>query len=165
MSEPTFFDDVATLRAWADSHARDESEAWLGFHRIRYGVPVTRAPRVQDATEAFADLGWVEAERHALDDDRYAVRFAPGKPRRRPAPVEVPEEGWEPPVMAAEYEARMREDPAASAFFDAQPPRYQRAAVWWVMGGKAEETRERRIATLIEACAKGEKLMQLQRNL
>ena len=39
---------------------------------------------------------------------------------------------------------------AAWAFFQAQPPGYRKEAAWWVMQAKREETRDRRLATLIE---------------
>ena len=50
-------------------------------------------------------------------------------------------------------EERLRADPAAWDFFSGQPPWYQRAASHWVMSAKREETRLRRLATLIQDSA------------
>ena len=37
----------------------------------------------------------------------------------------------------------------AWAFFEAQPPGYRRTAIWYVVSAVKEETRQRRLATLI----------------
>jgi uncharacterized protein YdeI (YjbR/CyaY-like superfamily) len=42
---------------------------------------------------------------------------------------------------------------AAWAFFEAQPPGYRRLITWWVMSAKQEDTRDRRLARLIESSA------------
>jgi hypothetical protein len=156
------FGDLAALRAWIDAEAASAPEALVVFPRVRYGAPLPPF-RVAEAAEAFAAAGFVESGRAPVDADRYAVRFAPGKvPVRRAMPRD---ESWEPPVLSAEYEERLRSHPGAWEFFEKQPPRYRNAATWWVMTGKAEATRERRIAALVEACGAGEKLPQLVRQL
>jgi hypothetical protein len=38
------------------------------------------------------------------------------------------------------------------------PPSYRRPALWWVISAKRPETRERRLATLIEDSAAGRRL-------
>lgn len=48
-----------------------------------------------------------------------------------------------------EAERSFRANKKAWAFFQAQPPSYQRAATWWVISAKREETRQKRLATLI----------------
>jgi uncharacterized protein YdeI (YjbR/CyaY-like superfamily) len=51
------------------------------------------------------------------------------------------------------YEPQIRATRAAWTFFSAQPPSYRRAAIWWVISAKKEETRQRRLAQLIEDSA------------
>ena len=46
----------------------------------------------------------------------------------------------------------------AWAFFTAQPPGYQKLMTFWVMSARQEETRLRRLATLAERSAKGERV-------
>jgi len=46
-------------------------------------------------------------------------------------------------------------DAPAWAYFSAQAPWYRRTATHWVMSAKREETRDRRLARLIEDCAAG----------
>ena len=54
-----------------------------------------------------------------------------------------------------EQERRFRADAAAWEWFSARPPSYRRAAVYWVTSAKKPETRERRLAALIEDSAAG----------
>ena len=56
------------------------------------------------------------------------------------------------------YEAQLQANPTAWAFWQAQPPGYRRNASWWVMSAKREETRQRRLATLIEDSAAGKRI-------
>lgn len=58
-------------------------------------------------------------------------------------------------VLDPAYERRLRSNWKAAAFFDSRPPSYRKAVIWWVMNAKKEETRQRRLATLIEHSARG----------
>jgi uncharacterized protein YdeI (YjbR/CyaY-like superfamily) len=53
-------------------------------------------------------------------------------------------------ALPADYEQRLQANPAAWEFWTSRPPSYRKAAVWWVVSAKREETRERRLAQLIE---------------
>ena len=68
-----------------------------------------------------------------------------------------------PAELSAEQRALLDADAAAAAFFDAQPPGYRRTAIHWVTSAKKPETRERRLATLIEDSAAGRRLKHLSR--
>jgi uncharacterized protein YdeI (YjbR/CyaY-like superfamily) len=48
----------------------------------------------------------------------------------------------------------------ASAFFASRAPSYRRAAIWWVISAKKEETRLKRARTLIELSAQGKLIPQ-----
>jgi hypothetical protein len=158
------FADPADVTAWVAGHA-DEAEAWVAFERVRHPHPVA-APRYDAVAAAFADAGWVGGERRPLGDDRYAVRFAPGTVKRRKPPAWATAEGPMPePELTREQEERFRGDAEAWAFFERQPPRYRRAATWWVTSGKSEQTRERRLEALVEASAAGEKVPAIVRGL
>ena len=58
---------------------------------------------------------------------------------------------------------RERFSAAAWEFFESQPPWYRRAAAHWVLSAKREETRERRLTTLIEDSAAGRTIKPLTR--
>ena len=61
-------------------------------------------------------------------------------------------------TLAPADEKQFRANRKAWAFFTAQAPSYQRVAIYWVTSAKREETRERRLATLIEDSANGRRL-------
>ncbi len=55
--------------------------------------------------------------------------------------------------VGAPFKANRR----AWRWFETQAPWYRRTAEWWVMSAKREETRARRLATLIASSANGAK--------
>jgi uncharacterized protein YdeI (YjbR/CyaY-like superfamily) len=65
--------------------------------------------------------------------------------------------------LEPDQERRLRADERASAFFEAQPPSYRRAAIHWVTSAKRPETRERRLVQLIEYSAAGRTVPPLTR--
>ena len=66
-------------------------------------------------------------------------------------------------ALAAPYAATLRSNPRASEFFEAQAASYRKAATWWVMSAKREETRARRLAALVDDSAHGRRLPHLSR--
>ena len=60
--------------------------------------------------------------------------------------------------LSPEFEKRFRAKKTAWKFFQAQPPGYRRVAGFWVMSAKKEETRERRLAQLVECSRAGKRL-------
>ena len=65
--------------------------------------------------------------------------------------------------LAPDEERDFRANPRAWEFFHAQPPSYRKPALWWVVSAKREETRARRLRTLIEDSANGRRLRHLSR--
>jgi uncharacterized protein YdeI (YjbR/CyaY-like superfamily) len=63
------------------------------------------------------------------------------------------------PAQAKQLAANRR----AAAFFAAQPPWYQRAAVHWIVSAKRDETRASRLAQLIADSAAGRTILPLTR--
>src|SRR5690606_4248324 len=57
------------------------------------------------------------------------------------------EQEWPP-----EFEAVLRADDRASAFWDGAAASYRKMCVHWVLSAKRAETRDRRMAQLVEAC-------------
>jgi uncharacterized protein YdeI (YjbR/CyaY-like superfamily) len=53
------------------------------------------------------------------------------------------------------YEKELRANKKAWEFFHSTAPSYQKAAIWWVMGAKREETRLRRLEQLIKDSEQG----------
>ncbi|HET9981724.1 MAG TPA: YdeI/OmpD-associated family protein [Ktedonobacterales bacterium] len=186
--EPLFFRAPEEFRAWLREHHDTEREALLGFYKKRSGV--TGFTQAQAVGEALC-YGWIDGHVKSLDENRYTARFTPRTPTSiwsavniRRAEQLIAEGRMEPPGLkayrerdprqAGKYsfenepqslaeadEARFRENAAAWAFFQAQPRSYQRPAIWWVVSAKREETRQKRLATLIQDSAEGRRLKHL----
>jgi uncharacterized protein YdeI (YjbR/CyaY-like superfamily) len=65
--------------------------------------------------------------------------------------------------LDSDLERRFCGSPNAWEFFQSQPPGYRRTATGWVVSAKREETRLRRLETLIEDSAAGLRIKQLRR--
>jgi uncharacterized protein YdeI (YjbR/CyaY-like superfamily) len=53
---------------------------------------------------------------------------------------------------------RFRGNAKAWKFFEEQPAGYKRMVSWWVISAKREETRKKRLETLMECCARGKRI-------
>jgi uncharacterized protein YdeI (YjbR/CyaY-like superfamily) len=67
-----------------------------------------------------------------------------------------------PQELPAEYEKKLKANRRAWEFWRGVAPSYRKAATWWVISAKKEATRARRLAALIEASAKGERVPPLR---
>jgi uncharacterized protein YdeI (YjbR/CyaY-like superfamily) len=63
--------------------------------------------------------------------------------------------------LEPEHEKRFRAETKAWEFFQAQPPGYRQTAIFWVVSAKREETRARRLTTLMADSAAGRRIAQL----
>jgi uncharacterized protein YdeI (YjbR/CyaY-like superfamily) len=179
-----YFSSPAELRDWFDEHHSMASELWLGYYRKSTGRPsVTWSEAVDEAL----CVGWIDSVRYSIDDERSAQRFTPRRKgsvwsainvakvaeltaqgRMRPAGVAAYEArdpartaiySYERDAAAftPEEETRFRENAAAWADWEGRPPGYRKTATHWVTSAKREDTRTRRMATLIEGHAAGRK--------
>ena len=62
------------------------------------------------------------------------------------------------------FEERFKKNKKAWQFFNEGPPSYRKTATWWVMSAKRQETRERRLDTLIQDSAAGRRIALLTRS-
>jgi uncharacterized protein YdeI (YjbR/CyaY-like superfamily) len=176
-----FYATPEEWRAWLEAHHDAEREHWVGFHKRASGCPSITWPQAVDEALCF---GWIDGIRKRVDATRYTIRFTPRKRsstwsmvnvRRvgelsaaglmRPAGIAAFEARTEAGTYSYEQrdaaafdpvrEARLRGNAAAWEHFSAQPPWYRRTATHWVMSAKREETRDRRLARLIEDSAAG----------
>lgn len=180
--KPRFFKTPADWRRWLERHHRDSAELWVGFHKRDSGKPSITWPESVDEALCF---GWIDGVRKSLGDTSYAIRFTPRKRdsswslvnigrvkalvkerRMRPAGLQAfrarrPDKSGaysfekRPPRLPPRYQKRLQANPAAWAYFRGRPPWYQRTVSHWIMTAKKEETRERRLAALIQDSAAG----------
>ncbi len=185
-----FFATPGDFRAWlAANHATAEA-LWVGFHKKGSGRPSITWPESVDEALCY---GWIDGLRQRLDDERYTIRFTPRRPgslwsavNTRRAQALSAEGRMQPAGLAAfaardeaksrlysyenrpeglepAYEAALRADEAAWAYWQAQPPHYRRGAAHWIMSAKREATRRQRLATLIADSAAGQRIAPFRR--
>lgn len=191
MPEPRnvrFFETPAKLRAWFENNHDRAEELWVGMYRRASGRPTVTWPEVVDQALCF---GWIDGVRYSLDDASYATRLSPRKKRSTWSAVnikraeELTNMGLMRPAGQAAFVARDEErsriysyenrnrsldpaqenefkaHPAAWEFFSSQPPSYRKTAAFWVISAKREETRAKRLATLIEHSRRRERVPPL----
>ena len=189
-NEARSFQTSGRFRAWL---ARNHDRAAELVVRCYMVQAAARGMTYLQALEEALCLGWIDGVRHAIDRDSFTVRFTPRKPRsvwsranvarvealiqagRTTAPglarFRAREEARTgvysferraaslPPAL----ERRFRAACAAWAYFQAQPPWYRRTSVFWIMSAKRDETRLRRLTTLIECCTSRKWIPALRR--
>jgi uncharacterized protein YdeI (YjbR/CyaY-like superfamily) len=185
---PHYFTSPIKFHQWLEKHHATSSELLVGFYKVGSGKP---SIAYQEALDEALCFGWIDGIRKSVDEERYTIRFTPRKPtsnwsnvnikrmqeliaagRVQPAGLAAFEARTaaksgvytyenRPRQLPPEYEKIFRKNKPAWAFFQSQAPYYQRTACGWVMSAKKEETRLRRLATLIEDSAQGRRLAMM----
>lgn len=188
--DPTYFETAADFRAWLRSNHDSARELLLGFYKKNSG---RRGITYAEALDEALCFGWIDGIRKSIDDVSYMIRFTPRKPKSNWSQVNLKRAGelvelgrMQPaglkafqgrdleksrqysfeqtnPVLGASDETMFRANAKAWDFFQSQAPSYQRAAIWWVTSAKKDETRLRRLATLIADSADERRLAQFAR--
>jgi uncharacterized protein YdeI (YjbR/CyaY-like superfamily) len=144
-----------------------------------------------EALDEALCFGWIDGVRRSVDDNSYANRFSPRKPRSswslvninrveqliqlgrmHPAGLKAFEQHdlakakqlsneRKEQALDESYIAIFQANLPAWSYFQGQPPFYRRNATSWVMSAKQEATRLKRLAEVIDASAKGERLAKL----
>ena len=185
-----FFRSADEFRKWLSLNHATASELWVGFYRkaaSKTGISYS------DAVDQALCFGWIDGIRKGVDEDSYKMRFTPRKRGSIWSAVNIDKAGalikeglmepsgraafeardekrskvysyeQENPALTAAQEKLLRSNKKAWTFFQEQAPWYRRTATWWVISAKRSETRERRLAKLIEDSAAGRRLAHLSR--
>jgi uncharacterized protein YdeI (YjbR/CyaY-like superfamily) len=186
-----FFATPADFRAWLEEHHETEKELLVGFYRKATGRPSITWPESVDQALCFGWIDGVrrgiDEESYSI---RFTPRKPTSNwsSVNIARVAELTEQGLMTPAGLAAFERRTPErsgiysyerrekarfdpeqqrefeaHPDAWAFFLSQPPGYRKTATHWVISAKREETRAKRLATLIEDSAAGRRLRHLTR--
>lgn len=188
--KPTFFKSGDDFRNWLDKNHGKQQELLLGFYKKASG---NSGITYQEALDEALAYGWIDGIRKSVDDASYTIRFTPRKPKSIWSMVNIKRVGeltklgrMQAPGLKAfegrdvkraqlysyerktskldgELEKRLKANKRAWEFFQAQPPGYQRVISWWVISAKQEETRLRRLQTLIKDSEQGRRVGILDR--
>lgn len=188
--EPRFFATSQEWRDWLEKHHQKHIELLVGFYKRGSGKPSITWPESVDGALCF---GWIDGVRKRIDEESYTIRFTPRKASSTWSAINIRRiedlvtQGLMHPAGMKAFEARtearsriysfeqetvefnaaqcrqFKTNRAAWKFFASQPASYRRVATWWVINAKREETREKRLATLIETSGRAETLPQFTR--
>ncbi|MEO7970218.1 MAG: YdeI/OmpD-associated family protein [bacterium] len=188
--KPKFFKSPSDFRKWLAAHHANANELLVGFYKKDTGKPSFTWPGSVDEALCF---GWIDGIRRRIDDDSYSIRFTPRKTsstwsavnikraqelisaeRMKPAGEKAFAARQENRSGIYSYEQRSAElvepyagklgrNKTAAKFFAAQPPSYRKAANWWVVSAKKEETRLKRLEQLIKLSAASQTIFQFTR--
>lgn len=182
--EPTFFPTAADLRRWLEANHDTAPELLVGFWKKGSGKASIDWPQARDQALCF---GWIDGVRRSLGEEAYTIRFTPRRKgsiwskvnvaryealtaegQMTPAGVRAFEENkgksgvyaYENPVaeLTRDEETLFRGNAVAWADWEKKPPGYRRVVLHWITSAKKPETRARRLSTLIESSAAGEKI-------
>lgn len=177
--KPTFFRDAAAFRAWLRVNHKTATEITL---QLVKNHAADRGMTYPEALDEALCYGWIDGVRRRHDADSYTQRFSPRRPgsvwskinighvRRLIGAKRMTKAGLAEfekrdrvvsydraaPPLRPEDERRFRRDAAAWAYFSAARPSYRRACLLWLGDARRDETRLRRLDTLIEWSAKGQ---------
>jgi uncharacterized protein YdeI (YjbR/CyaY-like superfamily) len=181
----------ARLEAHDPAGAPQASELRVGFHKKGSGSPSMTWPEAVDEALCFGWIDGVRksidetsyvirftprkarSTWSAVNIKRVPELLPEGRMRLRPAglsafaaPAEEKSgfysyEQRETVELAGADERQFRANHSAWDFFQAQAPSYRKAAIWWVVSAKREQTRQRRLAALIDDSAAGRRIASL----
>lgn len=184
-----FFRAQRAWREWLEkNHASKPDGIVVGFHKVGSGKGGLTYAQALDEALCF---GWIDGVRRRIDDHSWSIRFTPRRKGSLWSKVNIDhckrlqKAGLMTAAGLAEYEKRtdrrsgvymyenrpetldaasekrFRANKTAWAFWEKQPPGYRRLWSWWVMSAKRDETKEKRLATLLEYSAEEERMPQM----
>ncbi len=188
---PTFFPTPADFRAWLEEHHDEAKELLVGFYKKGSGKPSITWPESVDEALCFGwidgvrkSLGedsytirftprkprsiWSAVNIKRVEELTRLGLMRPAGLKAFEQRVEAKsgvysfEQGDDVRLEEAHAE-QFRANAKAWEFFQAQPPGYRKAAIWWVVSAKKAETRLRRLATLIDDSEHGRRVALLTR--
>ncbi|MCF8239336.1 MAG: YdeI/OmpD-associated family protein [Saprospiraceae bacterium] len=187
-----FFDSPLAFRRWLEEHHQTEQVLWVGYYKKHTGTPSLTWPESVDQALCFGWIDGlrhtVDEKRYRIrftprkptsnwsdvNVKRYgellkeqqihpAGKAAFAKKKREKSGVYSFEQDLKKLSLSPEYEAIIKKEKAAWAFFQKLPPSVRKPSIWWVVSAKQEATRERRLAELIRCSAEGKKIKMLRR--
>lgn len=180
---PVFFATPEEFRVWLEENHATARELWVGYTKKGAGRPSITWPESVDEALCYGWIDGIRrsvddtsymnrftprrpgSNWSAVNIARVAELTAQG--RMRPAGLAAFDRRRDETTAVYSYEQRhqaaleeaeeqqLRANPAAWQFFQARPPSYRQAAIRWVISAKKAETRQSRLARLIEDSAQG----------
>jgi uncharacterized protein YdeI (YjbR/CyaY-like superfamily) len=176
------FADGAAWRAWLETNHATVREAWLIQVRKGSDRPGLGLEAAKDEALCY---GWIDSTLHPVDDEVYALRYSPRRPKsiwaqatKRRALWLVREGRMAPAGLAAIAEAKRNGEWAAAAAredvitlppdlaralragralkaFKSRPFSWKKQRLYWLSTARRPETRQRRLQAIVEMALAG----------
>jgi uncharacterized protein YdeI (YjbR/CyaY-like superfamily) len=174
------FKTAALFRGWLAKHGSVEQEVVVQVFRKESSEP---GMKYRDAVDEALCAGWIDVARQSHDEESYSVQFAPRRPQSLWSGINLKryqelmaqgrvtargETAWcerdpesasrysverKPTSLPADFLMEFRKHPVAWAYYQRTTPGYRRSSTSWVLGGKRDATRRRRLQVVIDAAA------------
>jgi uncharacterized protein YdeI (YjbR/CyaY-like superfamily) len=186
--KPTFFATPADLRDWFNQHHESETELLVGFYKKDSGKPsitwpesvdealcvgwidgirrglddesytIRFTPRKPRSIWSAVNIARVEA---LTNEGRMKAAGLKAFERRRENKSGIYSHEQRDQIELSEAETKaFQANEKAWDFFESQPGSYRKAVFWWIVSAKKEETRAKRLASLIDDSANGRRIKQ-----
>ena len=181
--EPIFFESQAALRDWLEANHETAPELFVGGWTKASGRQgVTWEQIVDEALcvgwidsirRSLPDGAWSQRLTPRRKGSNWSrvnienIARLTSEGRMRPAGLAAYERRTEARTGIYSYEQRhdarlsadeertFQANAAAWAWFQSRPPGYRTSAIWWIVSARREDTRQRRLASLIDESAAG----------
>jgi uncharacterized protein YdeI (YjbR/CyaY-like superfamily) len=178
-----FFDGPEDFRRWLADHHDTETELWMGLRSksfsprgltwdeavpeaLCYGWIDSRAERIDETarrqrwtprrpTSTWSRTNLEMVERLTQQGRMHPAGIAAWEHRRVDDQAAYARDQAETMQLPLEYADELAGHPAARAFWEAATPGYRRSCILWVCSAKRQDTRDRRMAQLVELCGTG----------
>jgi len=182
-SDAIFFESRADLRDWLDEHHQTADDLIVGAWKKSTGKPSLTWPEIVEEALCVGWIDsirrsvpgdgwtirltprrkrsiWSAVNVAKVGELRAAGRMRPAgeaafAARLADRTAVYSFEQSRDPELAPEEVARFQANEPAWAWFSAKAPSFRKQALYWVISAKRAETRERRLATLIDSAAAG----------
>jgi uncharacterized protein YdeI (YjbR/CyaY-like superfamily) len=181
--KPKFFKDQIMLRRWFEKNYNKQDELLVGYYKRSSG---RQSITWEESVDEALCFGWIDGIRRSLGEVSYTIRFTPRRNNSNWSTKNINrvEELISLKLMHAaglaaykkrkdeksstysfeqrivtldeKYEEALKKNKKAWKYFQSQIPSYRRPVVHWIMSAKQEQTRLKRLQTLIECSEAGE---------
>jgi uncharacterized protein YdeI (YjbR/CyaY-like superfamily) len=185
---PAFFPTPSHLRKWFEKNHDKVDELWVGYYKKHTDKP---SISWQESVDEALCFGWIDGIRKSIDEESYKIRFTPRRKGSNWSDVNakrikeliklglVKTAGLEAfkkrdekktkqysferekVKLPEEYEKKIKANKNAWEFIQKLPASARRLSYWWVISAKREETKLKRLNTLIQCSAEGRKIPPL----
>ncbi|MDG1573445.1 YdeI/OmpD-associated family protein [Robiginitalea sp. M366] len=182
--ETQYFEHAGLWRSWLESHHGHSQGVYLIFYAVGHAMP---SMRWEEAVREALCFGWIDSTVKSLGDGKRRQYFCPRKPgstwsrinkthlaelmeagRVHPSGMErirqaQADGSWvaldqvEAGVVPPDLQEALDRSPEALSFFNSLSRTYRKSYLYWLFQAKREETRNKRISTIVGCCAAGKK--------